>query len=127
MAVFDCPSNPPVVPNMHRMRLPRAQCYHHALYSDRELFTLLNEIHALRRAGQLRPFPEKRVVHFLIFALLGLYYRVASPGIRPPQKRQFSSVDSMAQLNLSRSVLVKSFSMGTLNFLANTTVNLGSI
>ena len=43
------------------------------------------------------------------------------------QKRQFSSTDSIAHLNLSRSVFVKIFSIGTLYFLQKTTDNLGSI
>jgi hypothetical protein len=38
-----------------------------------------------------------------------------------------SSIDSMAQVNLSRRVFEKNFSIGTLNFLAKTTVRRGSM
>ena len=43
------------------------------------------------------------------------------------QNSQFSSTDLIAQSNFSRSVFEKNFSMGTLNFLENTTVRRGSM
>ena len=50
-----------------------------------------------------------------------------NPAMRLFQNSQFSSTDLMAQSNFSRRVLEKNFSMGTPNFLENTTVRRGSM